>query len=303
MRWFKAASGTTRGIVSMVLATALFCCGDAMMKLAAATLPTTETMFVRSATSAVLVLTFAWMTGALVHFRRGFSKAMAFRAGSDATASLLFQAALGRMHFADVMAVLQISPLTLTAGSALFLGEKVGWRRWSAVAAGLFGALLIVKPGTNSFTWWAVAAILSVIAGAARDISTRRIDPLLPTSLIMGISAVVVSLASLLGAVFQDWQTPAGWTLFMLLCAGVCSMLGQLCVITAVRSAEISVVAPFRYAGIVWALILDLAIWAHVPDGWAMIGIVAVSAAGLYTFYRERVLRLQTARRIAESVR
>ena len=89
----------------------------------------------------------------------------------------------------------------------------------------------------------------------------------------------------------------------MLLCAGVCSMLGQLCVITAVRAAEISVVAPFRYAGIVWALILDLAIWAHVPDGWAMIGIVAVSAAGLYTFYRERVLRHQMARRIAESVR
>lgn len=303
MNRFASASSTTRGIVAMVLATALFCCGDAMMKLAATTLPTTETMFVRSLTSAILVLGFAWMTGAFAHIRRGLSKAMAFRAGSDITASLLFQAALGRMHFADIMAVLQVSPLTLTAGSALFLGERVGWRRWSAVAVGLLGALLIVKPGTSSFNWWAIAAILSVIGGAARDISTRRIDPLLPTPLILGISAVVVALASLLGAAVEQWQTPDEWTLLMLLCAGVCSMLGQVCVITAVRSAEISVVAPFRYAGIVWALILDLAIWSHFPDAWAMVGIVAVSAAGIYTFYRERVLQRQTARQAAEIVR
>lgn len=274
-----------------------------MMKLAATVLPTTQTMFVRSSTSALLVLSFAWVTGAFGEIRRGFSRAMAFRAGSDVTASLLFQAALGRMHFADIMAVLQISPLTLTAGSALFLGERVGWRRWSAVAVGLLGALLIVKPGTSSFTWWAIAAILSVIGGAARDISTRRIDPLLPTPLILGISAIVVSIASLAGALFEHWHVPDAGTLFMLLCAGVCSMLGQVCVITAVRSAEISVVAPFRYAGIVWALILDLAIWSHFPDLPAMIGIVAVSAAGIYTFYRERVLQRQTARRVEEIAR
>jgi drug/metabolite transporter (DMT)-like permease len=303
MTWFRSASQTTRGIVAMVLATALFCCGDAMMKLAATLLPTTQTMFVRSSTSAALVLSFAWITGAFGEIRRGFSRAMAFRAGSDVTASLLFQAALGRMHFADIMAVLQVSPLTLTAGSALFLGEKVGWRRWSAVAVGLLGALLIVKPGTSSFNWWAIAAILSVIGGAARDISTRRIDPLLPTSLILGISAVVVSLGSLAGALVEQWHVPDGITLFMLLCAGICSMLGQVCVITAVRSAEISVVAPFRYAGIVWALILDLAIWSHFPDAWAMVGIVAVSSAGIYTFYRERVLQRQSARRVTEIVR
>ena len=80
-------------------------------------------------------------------------------------------------------------------------------------------------------------------------------------------------------------------------------MLGQLGVITAVRSAEISVVAPFRYAGIVWALMLDFMIWAHFPDLPAMIGIVAVSAAGIYTFYRERVLQRRSARPVEENVR
>lgn len=303
MNWYNSASGTTRGIVAMVTATALFCCGDAMMKLVAATLPTTETMFVRSATSATLVLTFAWATGAFVHIHRAWSRVIGLRAASDVVGSLLFQAALGRMYFADIMAVLQVSPLTLTAGSALFLAEKVGWRRWSAVAVGLLGALLIVKPGTSSFNWWAIAAILSVIASATRDISTRRIDPLLSTPLILGISAVVVSLASLACAMFETWSMPSFAHLVMLVLAGVCSMLGQVAAITAVRSAEISVVAPFRYAGIVWALMLDLVIWSHFPDLWAMLGIVTVSGAGIYTFYRERVLQRRSVRPVEESVR
>ncbi len=295
MSSFARLSGPMQGIVAMVTATALFCCGDAMMKLASAKLPTSETMFFRSLTSAILVLSFAWATGALVELRRAWSRAMGLRATGDVVASLLFQAALGRMYFADLMAVLQIGPLTLTAGSALFLGEKVGWRRWSAVAAGLFGALLIIKPGTNAFTWWAIVAVVSVVFAALRDISTRRIDPLLPTTVILGLSAVAVTIVSLAGCLIEVWHWPDGPTLAKLLGAGVCSMLGQVCVITSVRAAEISVVAPFRYAGIVWALLLDLAIWAHVPDGLALFGIAVVTIAGIYTFYRERVLQRRAA--------
>lgn len=294
MRPFSFSSSATRGIAAMITATAVFCCGDAMMKIAATTLPTTETMFVRSLTSASLVLTFAWATGAFREFRRIFSPPLALRAFGDVSGSLLFQAALGRMHFSDIMAVLQISPLTLTAASAIFLKEQVGWRRWSAVGVGLLGALLIIKPGTSGFNWWALVAMLSVFCAASRDISTRLTDPLLPTPLILGVSSVAVTLASLAGSLFENWHMPDGRTLFMLVCAGVLSMVGQLCVVIAVRSAAISVVAPFRYAGIIWALILDLAIWAHVPDFWAMIGICAVSGAGIYTFYRERVLKRKT---------
>ena len=303
MTRFGKLSGSTQGIVAMVAATALFCCGDAMMKLAAAKLPTTETMFVRSVTSACLVLVFAWLTGALKLARLALSKPMGARAGGDVVASLLFQAALGRMPFADVMAVLQVAPLTLTAGSALFLGEKVGWRRWSAVGVGLLGALLIVKPGTSAFTWWSVAAVVSVLFSSLRDISTRRMDPRLPTAVILGFSALAVTFASLAGCLFETWHRPDATTSLMLLAAGICSMLGQLCVITSVRAAEISVVAPFRYAGIVWALVLDLAIWTHLPDVWAMIGIGAVSGAGIYTFYRERVLNRKAARRLEEIAR
>ncbi len=292
-------SGPARGIAAMVAATALFCCGDALMKLAATSLPTSETMFVRSVTAALITTCFVYWSGAFSAVRRALTPAMGLRAGGDVTASLFFQAALGRMHFADIMAVLQMAPLMLTAGSAMFLGEKVGWRRWSAVAIGLLGALLIVKPGTSTFSWWSIAAIMAVLFGTMRDIATRRIDPTLPTALIMMLSASAVALASLCGAAIETWVQPSTRELLMLLCAGVLSMLGQLCLITSVRAAEISVVAPFRYAGIVWALLLGFAIWGHIPDGVAMVGIMAVAAAGIYTFHRESVVRRQDAKRAA----
>lgn len=281
----------------MVAATALFCVGDALMKLVATTLPTTETMFVRSMTAAVITCCFAHWSGAFLALRRALTPAMGLRAGGDVTASLFFQAALGRMQFADIMAVLQMAPLMLTAGSAVFLGEKVGWRRWSAVATGLFGAMLIIKPGTNAFAWWSIAAVLAVAFGTLRDIATRRIDPTLPTVLIMALSASAVAIASLCGALIESWAQPSPREFLMLVCAGVLSMLGQLCLITSVRAAEISVVAPFRYAGIVWALILGLAIWGHVPDAIAMLGICAVAAAGIYTFHRESVVRRRDSMR------
>lgn len=303
MRWYSNLTGATRGILAMVAATAVFCCGDALMKLAATQLPTTQTMFIRSLTAACLVSTFAYVTGAGAQIRLAFTGAMGLRAGGDVTASLLFQAALGRMHFADVMAVLQVAPLTMTAGSALFLGEKVGMRRWSAVAVGLLGALLIVKPGSSAFNWWSVCAILSVICAAVRDVSTRRIDPLMPTPLILAFSAAAVTLASLVGCLFENWHTPRALEVGMLMAAGVLSMVGQLCVITAVRSTEISVVAPFRYAGIIWALLLGFAIWGHIPDLPAMVGISAVTLAGIYTFHRERVLQRQANRRVEEIAR
>lgn len=296
MSRFGFTSGITRGIAAMITATFVFCCGDALMKVAATTLPTTQTMFVRSLTTATVVLTFAWATGAFREIRRIFAWPLGLRAAADISGSLLFQAALGRMYFADIMAVLQISPLTLTAASAVFLGERVGWRRWSAVGVGLIGALLIIKPGTSNFNWWAIAAMLSVFCGASRDISTRLTDPLLPTPLILGVSSVAVTMSSLAGSLVENWHMPDARTLVMLIMAGVLSMTGQLCVVIAVRSAEISLVAPFRYAGIVWAIIIDLLIWSHFPDNWALVGIAAVSGAGLYTFYRERVLKRKTRR-------
>jgi drug/metabolite transporter (DMT)-like permease len=292
----KTSHGDTNpagGIGFMVMATLMFCLGDTLMKLAASTLPTTETMFVRSLVATSVVGFTAAISGSLRHWRRALVAAMALRAGADACTSLLFQSALGRMPFADVMGINQLQTLSLTAGSALFLGEKVGWHRWSAVGAGLIGGLLIIKPGTSAFDWWAIAAVGAVLFATVREISTRKISSTVPITLVIAISSSFVTLAALMGSLFQSWAHPSTREYAMLIGAGLFILSGQYCMITAIRSAALSVVAPFRYAAMMWALFLGYSVWGHIPDGNSMLGFFTIAVAGLYTFHRERLLQIE----------
>jgi drug/metabolite transporter (DMT)-like permease len=286
-------SNATRGIGFMIAATMMFCLGDTLMKLAAGTLPTTEVMFVRSLVATLVVTAALCATGTIRRYREALGRAMALRASADASASLLFQSALARMHFADIMGVNQLQTLSLTAGSALFLGETVGWRRWSAVGVGLIGALLIIKPGTSAFNWWAMAAVGAVLLASTREIATRKIPATVPTLVIMAVSSAVVTLASLAGALFTPWAMPPKYELALMIGAGFFSLTGQYCTISAIRAAQMSVIAPFRYAAMIWALILGFVVWHHIPDRWSLLGIATVTGAGLYTFHRERVRKVK----------
>jgi drug/metabolite transporter (DMT)-like permease len=283
-------------------ATLVFCLGDTMMKLASTSLPTSELIFLRGCVGVTLVFIAAVWTGALLRLRQAFCIPMGHRVVGDISGAMFFQAALARMPLPDLMAILQVTPLSLTAASALFLGERVGWRRWTAVGCGLLGALLIIKPGTNAFNWWAIAAIVSVLGGTLRDVSTRRIDPMVPPFAIMLLSTIAVTLAGLVAGIFDTWEWPSGKLMLFMAGAATCSMVGQLCTIIAVRAGEISAVAPFRYTGIIWGIAVGFMIWGHLPDNVSMIGIAIVIVAGLYTLYREQKLRrLAAAARRAQA--
>jgi drug/metabolite transporter (DMT)-like permease len=290
------AAGNLKGIVAMVLATAVFTCGDACMKLVSGTLATGESICVRGACSALLVAVAAVSTGSILGLRRAFVAPMGWRCAGDVGSSLFFQGALARMPFADIMGILQMTPLSLTAASALVLGERVGWRRCTAVAAGLAGALLVIKPGSSTFNAWAVLAMLAVLSGTLRDIATRRLDAGLSPLLILLLSQLTVAAAGLACAAFESWVVPDTRQMLHLVCASVFSLIGQLCVIYSLRSGEIAAIAPFRYAGMVWAILLGWCIWKQLPDALSFAGIVILASAGLYTFYREQKLRRLAAR-------
>ena len=294
------APGNIRGIAAMVAATAVFTCGDAAMKLVSGSLPTGETVFVRGVCTVMIVTLAAFWTGAIYRLRDAFVRVMGWRSLSDVGGALFFQAALARMPFADLMGILQMTPLSLTAASALFLGEHVGWRRWTAVAIGFAGALLVIKPGSSAFNAWALLGVLSVLCGTLRDVSTRRLDVALSPLLIMMLSQLVVASAGLGCWAFETWKVPSLGELLCLAFASVFSLVGHLCVIYSLRSGEVAAVAPFRYAGIVWSILLGFLIWSQLPDALSLAGISILVSAGLYTFYREQQLRrrkLQAAAR------
>lgn len=287
-----AAARNLPAIGAMVLATLAFTAGDAAMRLAAGAVPTGQSIFMRTLTTVAIVLAAAHYTGALASIKQALVPWMAWRSVGDAGNSLLFQAALARMPFADIMGVLQLTPLSLTAASALFLGATVGWRRWAAVLAGLIGTLLVIKPGTSAFNVWALLAVASVLCGTLRDVATRRLDSGVPTLVILLISQVVVAFAGFGLAMFQGWVWPEPRDLALVIFAGAMTMLGHLWMIISLRIGDVAAVAPFRYAAVIWAILVGLFLFGEVPDSLSLAGMAILVMAGLYAFHRERLARL-----------
>ena len=191
------------------------------------------------------------------------------------------------MPIANCTAILQFTPLALTAGAALFLGAPVGRRRWLAAMFGLVGVLIIIRPGANAFNPYAALALLSVVFITARDLITRTLGADVPATVIAFASAVAVGMAGLGLMPFESWQWPETDALLAVIGASVALLGGQYWIIYAMRTGSIAVVAPFRYSIVLWAILAGYFVWREVPDAATWVGIAVVTAAGLYTFVRE----------------
>jgi drug/metabolite transporter (DMT)-like permease len=283
-------SDTLRGIVFMLASMAIFVVNDTLMKIAAGHLPTGQAIFVRGALTSVIGAILIYATGAHRVLAQALSRSVLWRAAADVGGTIFFLNALVRMPMADVFGILQFIPLAVTAGAALFMGAKIGWRRWVATCVGLAGVLIIVRPGGSAFTSAALLAILAVLFSALRDLLSRSVPSSVPPLLIVTVGATVVTLASVCFATVETWHWPQSSTLLILLVASGALLAGQAWLVAAMRTGNIGAVAPFRYSMVLWAIVAGYAVWGEVPDGAAWSGICIVTAAGLYTFWRERRL-------------
>jgi drug/metabolite transporter (DMT)-like permease len=291
-------SNNLRGILAMLGAMACFVSGDSIVKFASRELPTGEIMFLRGLFASCIILVAARASGALRYVHLALTPAMALRTVNEVGATFLFFSALSLMPLADANAVGQFTPLAVTAGAALFFGEKVGWRRWLATGVGLLGVVIIIRPGSSAFNWGAIFVIASVVCVTVRDLVTRQMGLALPALLIAAVSSIGVTLSGLALLPFETWSRPSGNVLFLLGCAGFCISGGYYGIITAMRAGEISVVSPFRYTATLFAVAAGYFIFSEIPDAMTAVGIVVVMAAGLYTLHRERV-RMREHRKAA----
>ncbi len=283
-------SENIRGIVAMLASMAVFVVNDTLVKVAAASLPTGEAIFVRGIFTVALCGCLIVGTGAAWALPHALSPRVLLRGLADVGGTVFFLSALVRMPMGDVFGILQFTPLAITAAAALFLGARVGWRRWTATCVGLVGVLIIVRPGGDAFTPYALLVMASVAFSVARDLLTRGVGTGVPTLVIAGASASIVTLSSLGFTLFETWIWPSPATVLFLAAASVALLAGQYCLIAAMRIGEIAVVAPFRYSIILWAVLSGFLVWREVPDALTWLGIAIVSAAGLYTFLREQHL-------------
>lgn len=277
-----------KGILAIMASAAGFVGNDTLVKLATDELPTGEIIFIRGVFATVLIGFCAWWFGHMRPLGILTQPAMAIRIVAAALSTLFIVMALRNMPLATVTAVLQVTPLAVTAGSALLLGAAVGWRRWLASLVGFAGVLMIVKPGAASFEPAAWLALIALAFTTTRDLTTRFIDHSVPSLFVAFASSGMVMLAGLALLPIETWVAPSPRVLSLLAAASVFIFIAYYLGIVAMRVGEIAVVAPFRYSVILLALLLGYAIWGHVPDAMASTGILVIVLAGLYLLTRER---------------
>ena len=275
----------------MMASMACFTLNDAMLKLTLGAIPLFQLLFVRSIITCGLILATRGKLGA-IHFRvaRQDWMLILMRASSEVVIAYFFLTALFNMPIANVTAIMQAVPLVVTLASALILREAVGWRRMLAVGVGFVGVLLIVRPGADGFNLWSLYVLIAVLGVTFRDLVTRRLSAEVPSMTVTLVTAATVTVASGLASLSMPWAEISGTNALYIAASAVFILGGYFFSVQVMRTGEVSFTAPFRYSGLVWALILGWFLFSEWPSLLTMIGAVIVVGTGIFTFYRERKL-------------
>ncbi|WP_413855704.1 DMT family transporter [Albidovulum sp.] len=285
-------SENLRGILLMCTSMAAFTINDTFMKSVTQSLPLYQTIAMRGVIALVGLGLLAALTGAF-RFRPSGRDGLLIllRSLADVAATILFLEALLRMPLANLSAILQALPLLITLAAALVFGDKIGWRRMTAILVGLVGVLLIIRPGTEGFDRWSLLGIASVLCVVVRDLAVRPIQGAVPSGLVALGAAVAVTAMGWIGAGIQGWKPVSPAEAAEVLAAGLFVIVGYLSSVSAMRHGDIGLVAPFRYTSLIWAIVLGLLVFGDLPDVWTLVGAAIVVGAGLFTLWREQRLR------------
>ena len=274
----------------MAVAMAGFTLNDSITKAVSSEIHFGQVMLVRGLFAIVLIAGFAFQQRAVRPLRTLMMKPVALRVFGEIGGTISFMAAITHLPLANTSAIFQALPLVITLGAALVLGEPVGWRRWSAIVAGFIGVIIIVRPGIEGFNQFALLALVSVVFCAIRDLATRQIPAQIPSLFITSVTTVIIAATGAAILVpLGGWTPVSGRALGLLALAAVLLLIGYQCVIMALRTGDISAVAPFRYTALLWAMLLGYLVFGDRPDAMMVTGASIIVLSGLYAFYRERM--------------
>ena len=279
-------SNTIRGIVSMIRGGAALTMSDAATKWLTASLPIGEILFVRALFVTAAIGLILWRCGRIQDLRVVNIPSMGLRSFLAVCSTFLVVTSLSKLPLNEVIAILFVGPLFIALLAGPLLRERVGLQRWLAVLIGFGGMLIIVRPGSQAFQIAAFIPICAALVAAFRDIVTRKISANEKSSAILFYSTLALSLIGL--ATF-----PFGWKPMTLNDIGIAIMagtffgLGHYFIIEGYRYAEASIIAPYRYLNLIWAVILGYLLWNEIPSAWVLLGTPFVVGSGLYILYDE----------------
>ena len=278
-----------RGSAFMVVAMAFFALEDMMIKAASTTIPAGEILIFFGIGGSFVFTVLTLRRGEVIFHPAILSRPILLRTLCEIIGRVFFTLALVLTPISSTSAILQATPLVVVMGAAIFFGEKVGWRRWSAILVGFVGVLLIIRPGLEGFQANSLLAVIGMLGFAGRDLATRAAPPELSNVQlgIYGFLVLVVSGIGLLmysgGAVVPTWVSS-----LQIVATIIFGVIAYYALTLAMRTGEISVVTPYRYTRLVFALIVGFFMFGERPDAMTLLGSAIIVSGGIYTLLRNR---------------
>jgi drug/metabolite transporter (DMT)-like permease len=278
-----------RGVLAISASMASFVANDTLVKYVSETLPASQLIFLRGIMASALLFAIAHAMGATRRLVGLFDGRVMARAGLDSLGTVSYLIALFHIPLANATAINMATPLVVTVLAVVAFREKVNAARWLAIVVGFTGVLLVVKPRGTDFSGYALLCLAGTLFQATRDFATRLIDRTIPSVLITLSTAIAITLFAGVWSLFEEWKPVQPAQLGLLAAASVLLSAGYFLVTVAMRAGEMSRIAPFRYSGLVFALLLGYAVWGQVPNAWAWAGIALLLGAGLWLMRAPRV--------------
>lgn len=277
------------GIVMMVAAVALLTTMNVFVKLIGTEYHPTQITFIRNAIAMVVIVPFLLRGGGMgilktSRWQLHFARSIAGTAGN-----VLFFFAFQHMTVGDVIVISQAVPLFVTIFAVIFLSERVGIRRWLATSLGFAGVIIAINPA-GDFASVSLIAVVATALWATTILLMRRLGT---TESPYTVAFYYMLTGALVTACFQPWywHDLNSHVIWLFLGTGITGALGQILMSSALKLAKASVVSPFNYTGILWAVGFDLVIWGVIPAWTTLVGAAIITATGVYTFHRETVVR------------
>ena len=275
----------------MMMSMACFAVEDTFIKLLSARLPATQILFSIGFGGALITLVLAVFLNVNLADKILLNKHVISRTIADLFGALSFTSAMVLIPMSLLASILQATPLFVTLGAAILLGEKVGWRRWSAIFIGFLGVIIILQPGYGSFQLASLLGLAAVLCLALRDVVTRDMATEIPTLTVTFYACLAMGSAGFIAyPFFGPPIVPTTYEAIILICAAIIGLTGYFLLVLATRKGDVSVIAPFRYSRLLFSLGLASLILGEKLTLPILLGGLLVVSSGIYTFGRERRL-------------
>jgi len=276
-----------RGAILMMVCMGAFVLNDALVRLAGNTLPLAQILFIRGLLTTSILLIFGFYAGIFkLKISGGDKWRICFRSIAEALTAYFFLTAIMKMPFANVTAILQTLPMTVTLAAALVFRETVGIFRIILIIAGFFGVILIINPSADGFNFYSGYALISVALITLRDMLTRKLTADVPVLLPTFFASLAVLLFSTMLMINTPIEPLSLTNSFYIFGAAFFIIFGYYTAVLVMRIGEISFIAPFRYSAILFALLIGFIVFKERPDGYAFIGIAIIMISGIFITLR-----------------